>query len=227
MSGPQAKPILYIGNRNYSSWSLRGWLAMQKSGLAFDERLIVLDTTRTVQEIRAVNPAGRVPALVTRDGLIWDSLSIMEWAAERAREADGRMLWPRDPFARAVARSAAAEMHGGFQALRSAYPMNLKRVGEARSTPAPDEAAHDVRRVIRLWTDLRAQFGKGGPWLFGHWSLADAAFAPVATRLRSYAVDTDPRTEAYIDVQLADPEFRDWRALALAETWTEGDIDTY
>jgi glutathione S-transferase len=220
-------PILFIGNKNYSSWSLRAWLAMRKSGVTFTEHQIILDTPTTAAEITAINPAGRVPALALAEGLIWDSLSIMEWADEQAQAAGRAPLWPNDPFARATARSAAAEMHSGFAALRNNFPMSLKRVRQPRRTPAGEAALSDVARIEVLWADLRARFGQSGPWLFGAWSLADAAFAPVAARLDSYAVDTMPETQAYIAAQFSDPDFQAWRQVGVLEPWVEGDIDTY
>lgn len=219
-----AAPVLFIGNKNYSSWSLRAWLAVRKAGVPFEERLIVLDRPSTDADIRTVSPGGRVPALHIGDTVIWDSLAIMEWAAEQAPR-HGRALWPTDPLARAVARSATAEMHAGFAALRQAFPMSLKRVGLARRTPAPSAALADASRVEQLWADLRGRFGGEGPWLFGTWSLADAAFAPVATRLASYAVPISAATLAYVETALAYPDFQDWRAAGVLETWTEGDVD--
>jgi glutathione S-transferase len=215
-----AVPVLFIGNKNYSSWSLRAWLALTKAGVQFEERLIVLDQPHTDAEIRAVSPAGRVPVLRVGDSVIWDSLAIMEWAGERAPN-----LWPADPLTRAVARSAVAEMHAGFGALRQAFPMSIKRMAVPRRTPAPDAALADVARIEAMWAELRGRFGAGGPWLFGTWSLADAAFAPVATRFESYAIPLSPAARAYVDTTLADADFQGWAAAGRVETWIEGDVD--
>lgn len=212
-----ATPILYIGNKNYSSWSMRPWLALHWGAIAFEERVIPLGAVgygkSKIPEILAVSPSGRVPALHVDDDVIWDSLAICEWAAERVPS-----LWPKEPSTRAVARSVASEMHAGFAALRGAASMNLRR-----RTPARDWAEDvraDIARIEDLWRTCRARFGADGPWLFGARSIVDAMFAPVCTRFRTYAIDVGPEAAAYCATVFADPAFRAWDEAAAAETWT-------
>lgn len=216
---------LWIGDKNYSSWSMRPWLALRWAGIAFAERAIVLGPRygRPNPEILAVSPSGRVPALVLADATqIWDSLAICEWAAETAPDAG---LWPQDRTARAVARAATAEMHSGFAALRQTYPMNLRR----KATPPRADvsaAAADVARIEALWGDLRTRFGAGGPYLFGaRPGIVDAFFTPVATRFRTYGVRLSGAAEDYAQALLANPDFRDWDAAAHAETTTIAETD--
>jgi len=208
-----ASITLFIGNHNYSSWSLRPWILLHHLGLAFDEVVIPLDQPDTRARIEAVNPAGRLP-LLRHGGLdVWDSLAICEYACELA----GAGL-PQDRAARARARSAAAEMHAGFAALRSAWPMNVRASG--RRTPMAPALAHDVDRIIGLWNDCRGRHAAGGPWLFGEYSLADAMYAPVALRFRTYgAVVTGPAAD-YLATVLADAHLGAWVAAAAAEPWT-------
>lgn len=215
-------PLLFIGNKTYSSWSMRPWLALKWGGVHFVERVIPLGMggygKSIIPEILAASPSGRVPALKLDDGVIWDSLAISEWAAEQAPS-----LWPADPFARAAARSAAAEMHSGFAALRRDLPMNIRR----RTTPrdwAPD-VLKDLARLEESWSDLRARFGAGGDFLFGARSIADAFYAPVATRLRTYGATLSPVCMAYCEAIFADAHFRDWEAAAAREVWTLEDVD--
>ena len=198
---------LVIGDKAWSSWSMRPWLVLKRAGLAFDERLVRLRREDTRDALRAAgSPSGQVPVLKTDDGLvIWDSLAICEWAAERAPH-----LWPTDPAARALARSATAEMHAGYPALRSEFSMDL----HARTSKAPsDAAAAELRRLVEVWGGARGDF------LFGGWSIADAFFTPVATRLRTYAVDLaafgdDGAAAAYAQRLLRQPEFLAWEAEA-------------
>lgn len=197
---------------------MRPWLALTWGGVAFEEKLIPLGGEgygkSQIREVLAVSPSGRVPALHVDGIVVHDSLAICEWAAERAPS-----LWPTDAAVRAVARSAAAEMHAGFAALRNALSMNIRR----RLERAPDvsaEARADLDRLYALWSGLRATYGKGGPYLFGARSIADAMYAPVATRLRTYAIPTPPEAAAYCDAIFADAAFKAWESAALAETWT-------
>lgn len=213
-----AAPVLYIGNKNYSSWSLRPWLALKWGGVAFAEKLIPLGGEgygrSQIREIRAVSPSGRVPALHVDDAVIYDSLSICEWAAEQTPG-----LWPTDVTARAVARSAAAEMHSGFFALREAMSMNIRR----RLDTEPSWNGHtraDLEQLFSLWGGLRARYGEGGPFLFGQRSIADAMFAPVATRLRTYKVTAPEIAVAYCATIFADEAFKEWEAAGVAEPWT-------
>ena len=204
-------PILLIANKNYSSWSLRAWLALRHAGIEFDEQMVWLDTPETKAKIQAFSPSGRVPAFKDGSLLIWDSMAICEYAAEKFPA-----LWPTDPRARAMARAVSAEMHAGFMALRSAMPMNLRATGrKVEMTPA---VLADIDRVEHLWTDCRARFGEGGPWLFGQWSIADAMYAPVATRFVTYGVHRDGTFDDYIATVFGGAYFKEWRQAALAET---------
>jgi glutathione S-transferase len=206
--------VLYLGNKNYSSWSLRGWLAAKLSGKPFREVIIPLDRPETKQEILRHSPSGRVPALQHGDLSIWDSLAIAEYLAELSPEVK---MWPGDRAARAVARSVAAEMHSGFSALRNNMPMNIRHraPGKGRGEGVED----DIARVTRLWNDCRTRFGKNGNFLFGDYSLADVSFAPVVTRFVTYAVNVDPVSAAYMEAILARPEMREWIDAARAEKW--------
>ncbi|MDF1735708.1 MAG: glutathione S-transferase family protein [Minwuia sp.] len=215
---------LVLGNRIYSSWSLRGWLLVRQAGLAVEEIVIPLRTPETGSQIRQHSPSGKVPTLVVGDLTVWDSLAIAEFCAEQAPDAG---LWPADAAARAVARSVSAEMHAGFQALRGAWPMNLKRQGPAL---APDAAVvADIARISAIWADCRARFGTcsstGGPFLFGDWCAADAMFAPVVSRFVSYVAPLDPQATAYCTAVMNHPLMREWSELATAETWAISDID--
>ena len=211
---------LVLGNKNYSSWSMRPWLALRAAGISFDELVIPLDRPETAEQIARYSPSGRVPALLDADLTVWDSLAIIEYAAERFPQA---RLWPAAREARAIARSASAEMHSGFQALRAHLPMNLKRKPAARAlTP---EVERDVARIVAIWRDCRTQFGAGGPFLFGAFSAADAMFAPVVTRFDTYAVPVDGETRAYMDAILGHPAFQEWRRAALAEPWASEKYD--
>jgi glutathione S-transferase len=219
-------PTLVIGNKCHSSWSLRPWILMRQLGIPFEEVLIPFSnpfhSPEWKAEVRKYSPAGKVPALVEGDIAVWESLAIMEYVAELRPDLP---VWPSDKAARAMARSISAEMHSGFQALRSACPMNLgKKYGEKdRGT----EVANDVARVTEIWRTARERFGAGGPFLFGAFGAADAMYAPVVTRFDTYGIAVDPVCRAYMDAVLGTPAFREWRAAALAETWVvpEDEID--
>ena len=204
---------LTIGNKNYSSWSLRPWILMKHLGLEFSERQIPLDTAEFADRIAALSPTRRVPVLEDRGLVIWDSLAICEYASELAGAG-----WPRDAKTRAVARSACAEMHSGFGALRSQWPMNAR--AENRRTPDDAARAADVARIEGLWNDCRTRFGAGGPWLFGEYSVADAMYAPVVLRFRTYGARLRAASQAYVDTALGDPHLASWLDAARAETWT-------
>ena len=213
-------PVLYVGNRNYSSWSLRPWLVLTWSQLPFETRPIALGGEGygkgLTASVRAVSPTGLVPALHVGDTVVWDSLAISEWAAEKA-SASG--LWPEDPTARATARAATCEMHSGFQALRRALPCNIRRRVPPRA--ADEEVKRELARVEALWCHLRARFGQGGPYLFGaRPTIADAFYAPVATRLRTYGITLGGEAQRYAEAILAEPAFLAWEREARAETWT-------
>jgi glutathione S-transferase len=205
---------LYLGYRNYSSWSLRAWLAMRRTGAPFDENVYDLSRPEVREEIRRVSPTGKVPALRHADLVVWDSLAIGEYLAERFPDAG---LWPSDPEPRAVARAVCAEMHSGFQALRQHMPMNIRRAapGMGRAPGVQD----DIDRIQALWRSCHARFGGKGDFLFGPLTLADAFFAPVVTRFTTYAVEVDAASRAYMDAVLADPDVRSWCEAARAETW--------
>lgn len=213
---------LVIGNKNYSSWSMRPWMALKGAGIAFDEVLIPLYTGEAdKRRILAVTPSGKVPALIDGDITVWDSLAIIEYAAERFPEA---RLWPQDRAARAHARAISAEMHSGFAALRSECGMNIHRPVKAR---ALSDAAHaDIARVQQIWTDCRARYGAGGPYLFGAFTAADAMYAPVVHRFRTYAIEVDGPARAYMAAMQDHPAFRAWTEAALAETLVIARLET-
>ena len=203
---------LLVGNKNYSSWSLRAWIMLRHAGLAFDELLVPLDQPDTAGAIRAFNPAGLVPALRHNGLLVWESLAICEYACELS----GRGL-PTDPAARARARSVSAEMHAGFRQLRKSWPMNARALG--RRTAEPPELLAQVARIDQLWSECRVRCGADGRWLFGDYSLADAMYAPVVLRFRTYGARVSPVAQAYMDNVIGDPVMQEWLAAAAAEPW--------
>jgi glutathione S-transferase len=205
---------LIVGNKNYSSWSLRGWLAARAAGVPFDEVLIRLSEPGSKEKLLEHSPAGRVPVLHHGERTVWDSLAIIEYLAEVCPAAG---LWPADPAARAHARSISAEMHAGFQALRSHMPMNLRKSlpGKGRGR----DVAEDIERVCAIWADCRARYGAGGPFLFGGFGAADVMYTPVAARFRTYAVELDDACQTYVGAVLARPDFLEWHAAALEEPW--------
>ncbi|MEK9967561.1 MAG: glutathione S-transferase family protein [Ferrovibrio sp.] len=207
---------LVIGNKNYSSWSLRPWLALKMTGQAFDEKLIVLRRPETKAEILLHSPAGKLPVLKRGDLTIWDSLAICEYIADTWPEAD---LLPEEARARAVVRSVMSEMHSGFAALRNEMPMDIHRKSpQAKQGVTPsEETRRDIARVQQIWQDCRGRFGKTGDFLFGHFTLADAMYAPVATRFRTYDVPLDPVSAAYVDAIYALPAMQEWSAAAAKE----------
>lgn len=204
---------LVIGNKNYSSWSLRAALVLELTEEPYEELRIPLYQPDSRARLLAESPAGKVPVLQTEEGPVWDSLAIAEYLAERFAESH---LWPRGQYARAVARAVCAEMHSGFVALRSHLPMDLKC--NQPLARIPDEAAADIARVCALWADCRARFGQDGPFLFGHASIADAFYAPVAARFRSYAVELPAEAAAYVETIYRWPAFQRWYQAALEET---------
>jgi glutathione S-transferase len=206
------KPKLIIGNKNYSSWSLRPWLLMKEAGIDFDEHRIVLDTSTTQQEIAEYSPAGRVPVLQLGDTAVWDSLAICETVAERWPEKN---LWPADPDERAHARAISAEMHAGFAVLRDCMPMNCRAMG--RIVPIPDELGADIDRVIAIWSECHKRFGNRGGWLFGDFSVADAMYAPVVLRLRTYGINLPQSAGYYPHRLLESAAMQDWLAAAECE----------
>jgi glutathione S-transferase len=205
---------LVIGNKNYSSWSMRPWLALRANNIAFEEIFIPLYTGESdKQRILDFTSSGKVPILVDDDVTIWDSLAIIEYLAERFPE---RRLWPQAPAARAHARSISAEMHSSFSALRNECGMNLHRPVGAIDLSA--DARADIARVQDIWIDCRDRYGKSGSFLFGPFSAADAMFAPVVHRFRTYAIAVEPLVERYMDTMMALPAFQEWTKAGLAET---------
>jgi glutathione S-transferase len=205
---------LVIGNKNYSSWSMRPWLALRANNIPFEEVFISLYTGEAdKQRILDFSRAGKVPVLVDDDVTIWDSLAIIEYLAERFPE---KRLWPEDPVQRAHARSISAEMHSGFAALRNECGMNLHRpVGTIELSA---EARADIARIQEIWTECHARYGKAGPFLFGAFGAADAMFAPVVHRFRTYAIAVSLDVRRYMDTMMALPAFQEWTGAGLAET---------
>jgi glutathione S-transferase len=205
---------LIIGNKNYSSWSLRPWLAMKVARIPFGETVVPLESPQFKSQVGAVSGSGKVPALVDGDVHVWESLAILEYLAEKFPAA---ALWPADAAARAYARAIAAEMHAGFVPLRRHCPMNFWRPVLKRDlTP---EAANDVRRIDAIWSECRERFGQGGPFLFGDIGAADAMYAPVVSRFRTYAVDVSADSRAYMEAVMALPAWREWDSAARKEEW--------
>lgn len=211
---------LFIGNKAYSSWSLRPWLLLRHFGIPFDETVIPMYRPETRAAMLAVSPNGKVPALHDGDLVVSESIAILEYVAERHPE---HAIWPSDRAARALARSIGAEMHAGFVRLRQACPTNFRR--PRRAIPISPEVRADVDRIEAIWADARARFGQGGPFLFGAFSAADAMYAPVVNRLDTYAVPVRPETRAYMEAVTALPAWRDWMAGAAAETWHNAETD--
>jgi glutathione S-transferase len=207
---------LVIGNKCYSSWSLRPWILMTELGIAFDEITVPLDQPDTKARLLAHSPGGKVPILKDGDVTVWESLAIMDYLADVRPDL---AVWPREGAARAVARSIAAEMHAGFQALRSACPMNLGKKYPQRDRG--EAVGRDVARISAMWRDAREHFGAvaGGPFLFGTFGAADAMYAPVVARLETYSIPVDAPVRAYMDAVMATSAFRAWREAALKETW--------
>jgi glutathione S-transferase len=207
---------LVIGTKKWSTWSLRPWLVLKRAGADFTETLITLREEGVTEAIAAHSPSGKVPVLKDGDLVVCDSLAISEYVAEKF---PAKALWPVDAAARALARSAAAQMHSGFASLRGECPMDLPLRTRMELTPATEQ---DVRHIVRLWSDLRGRYAEGGPFLCGAWSIADAFYVPVATRFRSYGVklsdygDLGP-AGAYCETLLETPEFKEWEVAALAE----------
>ena len=206
------RPTLVIGNRNYSSWSLRPWVFMRHHGLDFEERRLSLYTDAGRAEIRALSPTGLVPVLIDGGLKIWDSLAILEYVAERHPQVHG---WPDDTPARAVARSVSAEMHSGFSNLRKNLPMNVRRLAPPRKWTAEVQA--DIDRVVAIWQECRGRFGDAGPFLFGRFTIADAMYAPVVWRFTTYSVPLPAVAEAYTGAMHALPAMQAWREAAQAE----------
>lgn len=205
---------LVVGNKNYSSWSMRPWLALRAAGIAFDEVVIPLytgeDSRRRILEF---TPSGKVPVLIDGDVTVWDSLAIIEYAAEKYPEA---RLWPEDRAARAHARAVSAEMHSGFLALRNECGMNLHRPVRAKPHLS-DDALANIARIEAIWSECLGRYG--GPYLFGRFCAADAMYAPVVHRFRTYAINVGSPSRDYMAVMQSADAFKAWTAGGLAETW--------
>ena len=205
---------LYIGNKAYSSWSLRPWILMTHFGLPFEEVVIPLDQPTTQIDILRHSPTGRVPALATDGLVIWESLAILEYLADTHPDLP---IWPGDLAARSIARSIACEMHAGYGALRTACPMNMRR--PVRAIAVSDAVKADVDRIEQLWATTRQAYGQDGPFLCGAFSAADAMFAPVVNRLHVYDLAQSPASRDYMDAVMALPAWTSWVAGAVAEPW--------
>ena len=205
---------LVIGNKNYSSWSLRSWLLMRVADISFGEVLLPLDTDEFEQKIHDYSPSGCVPVLIEGKTAIWDTLAIAEYLAEVFPE---KHLWPADAAARAQARAVSAEMHSGFPDLRRELPMNLRRpVG---AVPVSKGTLGDIDRIFNIWRGCREEWGRGGQFLFGDFSIADAFYAPIATRFRTYGLELDEIVGSYVEVIHRLPAFLEWQQEARDEPW--------
>ncbi|HTI30659.1 MAG TPA: glutathione S-transferase family protein [Sphingomonas sp.] len=214
---------IVIGNKSYSSWSLRGWLAVKQSGLPFEERLIPMwsDEWEAAQGELAVS-GGKVPTLIDGEAVVWDSLAILEYLNEKT----GNMrFWPKDGVARGLARSMAAEMHSSYVALRNEHGMNTRRTHPAR--PVSEAVAKDLSRILHLWRQARESYGQGGAFLFGEFGAADIMFAPVCTRIRTYSLPVEPFAVDYVNAVYDHPFMKEWLAAADAEEWVIDKYETY
>jgi glutathione S-transferase len=211
---------LIIGNKNYSSWSMRAWLVMRQHGIAFDEIQIPLRQAHSLERKLSYSPAGKVPILIDGDMRVWDSLAIVEHLAERFPE---KRLWPADGQARGVARSVSAEMHSGFTSLRSRMPLNCRaRRPEAGRDPGVQE---DIDRICEIWRECRARHGATGEFLFGDFTAADAMFAPVVSRFQTYGVELDGDEAEYAQAILEIPAVKEWVKDARKEPWSIAKFD--
>lgn len=208
---------LIIGNKNYSSWSLRGWLAMKQSGLSFEELTVNIGGEEwevAKRQSGEIMPAGKVPILWDDETVVWDSLAIMEYLADKV----GRdRFWPKDDAARGMARSMVAEMHSSFLSLRRTCPMNIRASHEGLEIP--DECKVDIVRILQLWAEARARFGQGGPFLFGTFGAADIFFAPVVSRFISYRIGVPGFAEAYMQAVWEHEWMQSWVSAAEEEQW--------
>ena len=207
------KPLLVVGNRNYSSWSLRPYMALAMAGIDIDQKLIRFTDQQFSVKVARISKAGLVPILKHNGLVIWDSMAILEYLAETW---PSKNLWPKSKSARAYARSISTEMHSRFSNLRSACPMNLRR--PPKPIPMTDAVLADVARIEAIWRDCRKTYGKGGKFLFGKFCNADAMFGPVVTRLHTFAIPVARETRTYMDAVMATPAFQTWKAAALQES---------
>ena len=208
-----AKLTIVLGNKNYSSWSLRAWLFLKHAGVEFEELVIALDQPDTRERIEQYSPSGRVPLLRHGELSVWDSLAICEYVAELTGKG-----WPAASAARALARSVCAEMHSGFATLRALWPMNAR--ARNRRTAVTAQLAADIERIDEIWNDCRSRFGGGGSWLFGEYGIADAMYAPVVLRFKTYGADISPTARWYMASVLEDAPLQEWLQAAAQEPWT-------
>jgi glutathione S-transferase len=217
---------LVIGNKVYSSWSMRPWIVMRANAIGFDETLVQLRTPDTAANIRGHSPSGKVPCLVDGETVVWDSFAIIEYLAEKFPDTP---IWPRDATARAHARCVSAEMHSGFQSLRNECSMVITKRYAARQRSAATMA--DAARICAIWNEARQRFGAratggaAGPFLYGAFSAADGMYAPVVTRFHTYQIPVDAVSQAYMDAVRAHPAFQAWLEDAIAEPWEIGESD--
>jgi len=211
---------LTLGNKNYSSWSFRPWIALKVAGIPFEETVIPIYYPGSRERFLARSPAGKVPILQDGDVTVWESLAILEYVAEKFPD-----LWPRDAAARAHARTIASEMHAGFVPLRRQCPMNMWR--PVKKLELSPETAANVARIDAMWSDCRARFGHGGPFLFGGFTAADAMYAPVVSRFHTYGVEVGAVSGAYMRAVMALPAWQEWYAAAVNEEWVleEDEVD--
>lgn len=209
-----AKLKIMLGNKNYSSWSLRPWVVLKQLAVPFEEKVIPLDQPNTAEEIGKYSPSGRLPLLIDGETTVWDSLAICEYLNERFPD---RKLWPVDPEARATARSISAEMHSGFAAVRQNLPMKFRE--SFPDTRLQPDVKAEVDRIIEIWNDCRRRFGAGGPFLFGAFSIADAMYAPVVSRFKTYSVPLEGSAASYAETIWKLPQIQEWLAAARAETY--------
>jgi glutathione S-transferase len=205
---------LIIGNKKYSSWSLRPWIAMKQIGLTFDEVVIPMNMPNTRADMLAHSPTGLVPTLIDGDVTVFETIAILEYLNDKFPKAK---LWPKDITARAHARAISAEMHAGFAALRRDCPMNMCR--PVRKHIVSPEAAKDAERIDALWSDSRERFGKGGDFLFGHFTNADAMYAPVVNRFHVYGLPRSKTAQTYMNEMMALTAWKEWEKASQAETW--------
>jgi glutathione S-transferase len=216
------KFTLVIGNKNYSSWSLRPWLLLTHFEIPFEEIRIPLYQEKSKAQINKYSPSGLVPVLINGDFKVWDSLAICEYVQDLFPEIN---MWPRDREARAIARAVSAEMHSGFTAVRTHMPMNCKKSFPGKGLNQDSEP--QIKRITQIWRDCRNNYGKGGSMLFGEFSIADAMFAPVAIRFNAYKVGLDETSQAYVSAILALPAMKKWVAAACLETEVMSQFEAY